>query len=110
MGLPAAAFGVGVFSRDRRSDAPRSRIKYDGADLHHSVLRLHVISDAAGSGTACTARDPPDYAIVEWHRPNPAHDHDFNAADISGFATGWNLPNWLLRREIRRPIGRVAQH
>ena len=26
--------------------------------------------------------------------------HDFNAADISDLPFGWNLPNWLLRREI----------
>lgn len=26
--------------------------------------------------------------------------HDFNAADISDLPFGWNLPNWLLRREM----------
>ena len=26
--------------------------------------------------------------------------HDFNAADISELPFGWNLPNWLLRREM----------
>jgi 2-octaprenyl-6-methoxyphenol hydroxylase len=26
--------------------------------------------------------------------------HDFNAADISEVPFGWNLPNWLLRREM----------
>jgi 2-octaprenyl-6-methoxyphenol hydroxylase len=26
--------------------------------------------------------------------------HDFNAADISDKPFGWNLPNWLLRREM----------
>ena len=30
----------------------------------------------------------------------PRVAHDFNAADISDQPFGWNLPNWLLRREI----------
>lgn len=30
---------------------------------------------------------------------------DFNAADLSGAPFGWNLPNWLLRRET---LGRMA--
>ncbi|WP_416915377.1 MAG: UbiH/UbiF family hydroxylase [Roseicyclus sp.] len=30
----------------------------------------------------------------------PRVAHDFNAADISELPFGWNLPNWLLRREI----------
>ncbi len=32
--------------------------------------------------------------------PEPRVAHDFNAADISDLPFGWNLPNWLLRREI----------
>ncbi|TVS02565.1 MAG: UbiH/UbiF family hydroxylase [Rhodobacteraceae bacterium] len=31
--------------------------------------------------------------------PEPRVSHDFNAADISNQPFGWNLPNWLLRRE-----------
>lgn len=31
--------------------------------------------------------------------PEPRVSHDFNAADISDQPFGWNLPNWLLRRE-----------
>lgn len=30
----------------------------------------------------------------------PRATHDFNAADISDQPFGWNLPNWLLRREM----------
>jgi 2-octaprenyl-6-methoxyphenol hydroxylase len=33
-------------------------------------------------------------------RPEPRVAHDFNAADISDKPFGWNLPNWLLRREM----------
>ncbi len=31
--------------------------------------------------------------------PEPRVSHEFNAADISDQPFGWNLPNWLLRRE-----------
>jgi 2-octaprenyl-6-methoxyphenol hydroxylase len=33
-------------------------------------------------------------------RPEPRVVKDFNASDISDRPFGWNLPNWLLRREI----------
>ncbi|WP_296640762.1 UbiH/UbiF family hydroxylase [Roseinatronobacter sp.] len=32
-------------------------------------------------------------------QPEPRVSHDFDAADISEQPFGWNLPNWLLRRE-----------
>ena len=32
--------------------------------------------------------------------PKPRVTRDFDAADISDLPFGWNLPNWLLRREI----------
>ncbi len=32
--------------------------------------------------------------------PEPRVSHDFDAADISEHPFGWNLPNWLLKREI----------
>ncbi len=35
----------------------------------------------------------------------PPVSRDFDAADISGDPFGWNLPNWLLRREM---VGRLA--
>ena len=38
--------------------------------------------------------------------PEPRVSHDFNAADISDQPFGWNLPNWLLRREI---VARLAE-
>lgn len=39
-------------------------------------------------------------------RPEPRLVRDFNAADIGDAPFGWNLPNWLLRREL---IGRLEQ-
>ncbi|MFT6932817.1 MAG: 2-octaprenyl-6-methoxyphenol hydroxylase [Paracoccaceae bacterium] len=36
----------------------------------------------------------------------PRATHDFNASDISDLPFGWNLPNWLLRREM---VARLAE-
>ncbi len=50
---------------------------------HATPLQVMRIVDAGG----------PDVA-------EPRATHDFNAADISDAPFGWNLPNWLLRREM----------
>ncbi len=34
---------------------------------------------------------------------------DFDASDVSDLPFGWNLPNWLLRREITAHIARMPQ-
>lgn len=39
-------------------------------------------------------------------RPEPRLIRDFNASDIGDGPFGWNLPNWLLRREL---VGRLEQ-
>ena len=49
---------------------------------HAAPLQIMRIVDAGG--------DVPEPRVVR----------DFNAADISDQPFGWNLPNWLLRREI----------
>ena len=38
--------------------------------------------------------------------PEPRIIKDFDAADISDQPFGWNLPNWLLRREM---VARLAE-
>ncbi|WP_416368970.1 UbiH/UbiF family hydroxylase [Tritonibacter mobilis] len=38
--------------------------------------------------------------------PEPRVVREFNAAEISELPFGWNLPNWLLRREM---LGRIAE-
>ncbi len=38
--------------------------------------------------------------------PEPRIVKDFDAADISDQPFGWNLPNWLLRREM---VARLAE-
>lgn len=55
---------------------------------HAAPLQVMRIVDAGGS------------------RPEPRVVKDFNAADISNNPFGWNLPNWLLRREL---IARLAE-
>ena len=37
--------------------------------------------------------------------PEPRVTRDFNAADLSDLPFGWNLPNWLLRREMAARLG-----
>jgi 2-octaprenyl-6-methoxyphenol hydroxylase len=80
--------------------------------------------DAEGSDLRTTAILQPAQALLEdcglWARlsphaaplqvmrivdaggetPEPRITRDFNAADISEQPFGWNLPNWLLRREL----------
>ena len=41
--------------------------------------------------------------------PEPRIVKDFDAADISDQPFGWNLPNWLLRREMVGAAGRTAE-
>jgi 2-octaprenyl-6-methoxyphenol hydroxylase len=55
---------------------------WDRLAPHATPLQIMRIVDAGGE-------------IAE-----PRVAHDFNAADISDLPFGWNLPNWLLRREI----------
>ncbi len=84
-------------------------------------------NDAAGSDLRTTAFLQPAQQFLEaaglWARLAPyatplqvmrivdigtdAHVmRDFNAADISDLPFGWNLPNWLLRREM---VARLAE-
>ncbi|MFV0293050.1 MAG: UbiH/UbiF family hydroxylase [Paracoccus sp. (in: a-proteobacteria)] len=99
-----------------------------GADGHHvtCVDPAPPITDesAAGSDLRTTAFLQPSIRLLEraglWPRlaphatplqimriidaggatPTARLTRDFNAADISDAPFGWNLPNWLLRREI----------
>ncbi|MGL4235490.1 UbiH/UbiF family hydroxylase [Tabrizicola sp.] len=55
---------------------------------HAAPLQVMRIIDAGGPG--------PDARLIK----------DFDAADISDAPFGWNLPNWLLRREM---VARLAE-
>jgi 2-octaprenyl-6-methoxyphenol hydroxylase len=85
--------------------------------------------DAAGSDLRTTAMLQPARALLDriglWPRlaphaaelqvmrivdaggpePEPRVTKDFNASDISDQPFGWNLPNWLLRREMVAHLG-----
>ena len=85
--------------------------------------------DAAGSDLRTTAMLQPARALLDriglWPRlaphaaelqvmrivdaggpaPEPRVTKDFNASDISDHPFGWNLPNWLLRREMVAHLG-----
>ncbi len=41
--------------------------------------------------------------------PEPRVVREFNAAEISELPFGWNLPNWLLRREMLSRLGELAK-
>jgi 2-octaprenyl-6-methoxyphenol hydroxylase len=55
---------------------------------HAAALQIMRIVDAGGE------------------QPEPRVIKDFNAADLSDKPFGWNLPNWLLRREL---LARLAE-
>ena len=61
---------------------------WDRLEPHAAALQIMRIVDAGG--------DIPEPRIVK----------DFDASDISDQPFGWNLPNWLLRREM---VARLAE-
>ncbi|MFC3615603.1 UbiH/UbiF family hydroxylase [Lutimaribacter marinistellae] len=61
---------------------------WDRLDSHASPLQVMRIVDAGGT------------------LPEPRVVRDFDASDISDRPFGWNLPNWLLRREM---VARLAE-
>ena len=63
------------------------------------------------------ARLAPDAAPLQVMRivdaggrdPGPRDVKEFDAAEISGLPFGWNLPNWLLRREMVAQMAAVPR-
>lgn len=109
----AAAFGaVGFSVICVEPDAPITDGETDGADLRTTAF-LHPsipVLDAAG----LWSRLEPFAAPLQIMRIVDAGGEvaqariikDFDAADLSDKPFGWNLPNWLLRREI---LARIAE-
>ncbi|PVH30651.1 UbiH/UbiF family hydroxylase [Pararhodobacter oceanensis] len=62
---------------------------WERLEPHAMPLQVMRIVDAGGA--------EPEARIV----------HDFNAADVSEQPFGWNLPNWLLRREFVTHLARL---
>jgi len=61
---------------------------WDRLEPHAAALQVMRIVDAGGQD------------------PEPRIVKDFDAADLSDLPFGWNLPNWLLRREM---VARIAE-
>ncbi len=109
----AAAFGTAGFSVICTDPAPPITDRdADGAD-HRSTAFLHPsipVLQAAG----LWERLSPFAAPLQIMRiidaggpvPEPRVIKDFDAAEISDQPFGWNLPNWLLRREM---VARLAE-
>lgn len=108
----AAAFGSAGFRVICVDpEPPVTRMEDAGADLRTTaVLQPSIpVLEAAG----LWPRLAPHAAPLQIMRiidaggeyPDPRIVKDFDAADISDQPFGWNLPNWLLRREM---VARLA--
>lgn len=103
----AAAFGTAGFSVVIADPAPPiTDAAIDGADLRTTAFLQPArdFLEAAGLWGRLAPHATPlqIMRIVDagGDAPEPRLTRDFNAADISDLPFGWNLPNWLLRREM----------
>ncbi len=103
----AAAFGTAGFSVICVDpNPPVTSASDDGADLRSTAFLQPSIPVLAAAGL--WARLEPFAAALQIMRiidaggalPEPRLIKDFDAADVSDQPFGWNLPNWLLRREM----------
>ncbi len=100
----AAAFGTAGFDVTIVDPAPPITSRdADGSDLRTTAFLQPAqrFLEAAG----LWERLAPHAAPLQIMRivdaaASPPVTHDFDAADISDKPFGWNLPNWLLRREM----------
>jgi len=109
----AAAFGAAGFSVVLADPMPPiTDAKTDGADLRTTAFLqpARAFLDRANIWDRLAAHAAPlqIMRIVDAGGADPAPrvTRDFDAADISNEPFGWNLPNWLLRREI---MARIAE-
>jgi 2-octaprenyl-6-methoxyphenol hydroxylase len=92
--------------------APVTSAEDDGADLRTTAFLQPSIPvlEAAGLWTRLEPHAAPLQVmrIIDAGGPEPEArlTKDFDAADISDAPFGWNLPNWLLRREM---VARLAE-
>lgn len=109
----AAAFGAAGFSVIIADPMPPiTDEKTDGADLRTTAFLQPARNflNAAGLWDRLAPHATPlqIMRIVDagGAEPTPRVTRDFNASDISDLPFGWNLPNWLLRREM---VARLAE-
>lgn len=108
----AAAFGSAGFSVVCVDpEPPVTAMEAEGADLRTTAFlqpSLPVLQ-AAGLWDRLAPHAAPLQVMriidAGGLRPEPRIIKDFDAAEISGQPFGWNLPNWLLRREM---VARLA--
>lgn len=109
----AAAFGAAGFSVICvEPNAPITSADEEGADLRTTALLQQSLPLLKSAGL--WSRYEPFAAPLQIMRiidaggrvSEPRHIKDFDAADISDQPFGWNLPNWLLRREL---LARLAE-
>lgn len=106
----AAAFGTAGFSVLLVDPAaPVTAADAPGADLRTTAFLQPAQAFLAEAGLwpalAPHATALQIMRIVDVSGPEPV-SRDFDAADISDQPFGWNLPNWLLRREM---VARLAE-
>ncbi|AAV94659.1 UbiH/UbiF family hydroxylase [Ruegeria pomeroyi] len=109
----AAAFGSAGFSVICVDPAPPvTKRDVDGSDLRTTAFLqpAQVLLDNCGLWARLADHAAPlqIMRIVDagGEVPEPRVVRDFNAADLSDRPFGWNLPNWLLRREM---VARLAE-
>ncbi|MEM9755150.1 MAG: FAD-dependent monooxygenase [Pseudomonadota bacterium] len=105
----AAAFGAAGFTVTITDPSPPvTDAGADGADLRTTALLQPArdVLDRAGlwSRLAGDAAPLQVMQIVELAGAEP-RSHAFDAAEMSEAPFGWNLPNWLLRREMVAHLG-----
>ena len=109
----AAAFGSAGFSVICVDPAPPiTEMEAEGADLRTTAFLQPSLDVLKRAGL--WERLEPHASALQVMRivdaggeaPEARTSHDFNAADISELPFGWNLPNWLLRREM---VARLAE-
>lgn len=103
----AAAFGAAGFSVVIADPMPPiTNSEAQGADLRTTAFlqpaRDFLIAAGLWERLAPHATPLQIMRIVDagGAEPTPRVTADFNAADIGELPFGWNLPNWLLRREM----------
>ena len=111
----AAAFGSAGFAVICVDPAPPvTEAEADGADLRTTAILQPSVRVLQAAGL--WERLEPHAAALQIMRiidaggpgeiPEPRLVKSFDAADISDAPFGWNLPNWLLRREM---VARLAE-
>ena len=76
----------------------------DGADLRSTAFLQPSVQvlERAGVWHGLNAHATPlqTMRIIDADETGPRKTRDFDASDISELPFGWNLPNWLIRREL----------